>query len=515
MKFDAVYTVKKEFSKDDFLRELIIELGTLNSTPVDVVDATFKEVKESVREVIVCTAQVEGTCTASVGYDHQEPYIDYETYREKIGDTYVTKKRPVTKYRTVTDWRLFQTEYSGEATCAAYNSSEFGADDSGIVSAIKSAKESSIIEKGEATVDSTGLARAVAACEANVEFSTVRFPGDHHKDERFNSNSQILTLSCYKMPYYEVVYTYNGENYTACCFACGDIDIYAETPPNDIDITTVVKEKTKKFKASRKLSWTLFLLAIIAAAVLCFGLKFPWLFPLPIVLLIKAIADSNVYSKKYQECSDRLSRDITDSKISALKAALKKHGYKPLDKGLSDSLEEYSVPGAEELKPIKGRIVWSWILVAILSVVSIFNIYSMHRENLHSDKQVEVNVVSKDVEYDPDASPYINGCYYVYFDYEIEAKKTGVEYIELKVYVSDKNGNELGFIRSSLSDINVPAGEKVIITTTLEENQPEDNEFFTELYNADFSDLRFEYEIGSIRFSDGKYYNNEEYDKFQ
>jgi len=37
---------------------------------------------------------------------------------------------------------------------------------------------------------------------------------------------------------------------------------------------------------------------------------------------------------------------------------------------------------------------------------------------------------------------------------------------------------------------------------------------FTELYNADFSDLKFEYEIGTIRFDNDQYYFNEEYNKF-
>ena len=46
MNFDAVYTVKKEFGKEEFLRELIIELGLNTGTPVDVVDAEFKDVKE-------------------------------------------------------------------------------------------------------------------------------------------------------------------------------------------------------------------------------------------------------------------------------------------------------------------------------------------------------------------------------------------------------------------------------------------------------------------------------------
>ena len=515
MKFDAVFTVEKEFSKDDFLRELIIELGIQNSTPVDVVDAEFKEVKESVREVIVCTAKVEGTCTASVGYDRQEPYIDYETYKEKVGSSYVTRQRAVTKYRTVTDWQIFQTQYSGEATCAAYNSDEFELDDSEIVSAIKSVNKNSITETGEAEVNPTGLASAIAACELKVEWNAVKFPGDRHKDQKYDSNSDVLSLTCYKMPYYEVVYTYNGNDYSACCFACGDINIFSQTPPNDIDITAVVKEKTEKLEKTQKLSWRLFTVSLIAAAVLCIGLKFPWLFPLPIILLIKAKRDSDVYSKKYRECSDSLSKNIAESKVSALTAALERHGYAPLDKDLSDSLENCSVPGAKELKSIKSRVIWSWVLSIILAIVSVFTINSVHQENLHSPKQLEISVVSKEVEYNPDASPYINGCYYIHYDYEIEAKKTGINYIEFKLRIKDKKGNEVGFIKSSISDLNLDAGDEKVVTLSLEENQPENNEFFTEIYNTDFKDYKYEIEIGSIQFTDGKYYHNDKYDQFE
>lgn len=515
MNFDAVFTVKKEFSKDDFLRELIIELGTRNSTPVDVVDSDFKEVRESIREVIVCTAQVDGTCTASIGYDRQEPYTDYETYKEKVGDTYVTRQRAVTKYRTVTDWQIFQTQYAGEATCAAYNSDEFGFDDSGIVAAIKSAKNDSIVEKGEATVNSTGLARAIATCESNVEWGAVKFPGDRHKDEKYNSNSDVQSLSCYKLPYYEVLYTYNGKNYTACCFACGDINIRTETPPNDIDITAIVQEKTEKLEKTKKLSWTLFTVSLIGAAVLCFALKFAWLFPVPIILLLKAKKDSDAYSKEYKTCSDSLSKNVADSKIAALKVALEKHGYEPISKDLSDSLENCSVPGAKELKSIKGRVTWSWVLSIILAIVSVFTINSAHQENLHSPKQLEISVVSKEVEYNPDVSPYINGCYYIHYDYEIEAKKTGINYIEFKLRIKDKKGNEVGFIKSSISDLNLDAGDEKVVTLSLEENQPEKNEFFTELYNTDFKDYKYEIEIGSIQFTDGKYYHNDKYDQFE
>lgn len=514
MNFDSVYTVKKEFGKDDFIRELLIELATSYDTPVDIVDADFGEVRESVREVILCTAHVQGRCTASVGYDHQEPYIDYEKYREKIGDRYVERERPVTKYRTVTDWKLFQTEYSGNATCAAYNSDDFGYDDGEIVTAIKTADKDSIVEKGEATVNLSGLATVKASCENNVELHSVSFPGDRHRDVNYNSNSEIQSLSCFKLPFYEVKYNYKGENYFAYCFACGDINIQAEMPDNDIDITALVKQKTKRFEKRQKTRWTLFALSFILAAILCFAIDFAWLFPLPIILLIAAKKASDKYRKKYKECSDALSKNVAEAKISALKTALQKRGYRPLSRELSKDLEGTSVPGAAELKSVKGRTVLSWILVIIFTIISVVKINSAHQAKLHSPEQVEIKVISKEVEYDPDAGSYINGCYYIYFDYEIEAKKTGVEYIELKVYVDDKDGNEIGYIRSSLSYINADPGDTKVITVSLEEHQPEKNEFFTELYNCDFSELEFRYEIGHIKFSDGKYYNNDEYDKF-
>ena len=515
MNFDAVFTIKKEFDKDAFIRQLIIELGTKNETPVDVVNADFGEVRESVREAIVCTAQVEGNCTASVGYDRQEPYTDYETYKEKVGDSYVTRQRAVTKYRTVTDWRLFQTQYAGEATRAAYNSDEFGADDSAIVTAIKSSKKDSIVEKGEAIVNTTGLARAVAACESHVEWSSVSFPGDRHKDVKFNSDSKIQSLSCYKIPHYEVTYKYNDKNYTASCFACGDITIYAETPPNDIDITSVVKEKTADLENTQKKSWTMFTISMIAVAVLSIFLKFGWFFPIPILLLLKAKKDSEKYSTEYQSYSDDLSKNVANSKVAALKVALEKHGYEPLSEDLSNSLEGTSVPGAKALKPIKSRVTWSWVLAIILAIVSVFTISSSIKQNLHSPKQLEISVVNKEVEYNPDVSPYINGCYYIHFDYEIEAKKTGINYLEFKLRIKDKKGNEVGFIKSSVSNLNLDAGDEKVVTLTLEENQPEKNEFFTELYNADFKDYKYEIEIGSIQFTDGEYYFNDKYDQFE
>lgn len=54
-------------------------------------------------------------------------------------------------------------------------------------------------------------------------------------------------------------------------------------------------------------------------------------------------------------------------------------------------------------------------------------------------------------------------------------------------------------VTDSLSDRTIEAGETRTITVSLDENQPERNQFFTTLYNADFSDLNFKYETSPVK----------------
>ena len=511
MEFDAVFTVKKEIEKEAFLRQLLINLGNNAETPVDVVKAEIGEVQESIREVIVCTATVTGTCTASIGYDRQEPYTDYETYKEKVGDSYVTRQRAVTKYRTVTDWRPFNMDYSGEATCAEDNTDDCISYTKGdITLALKTASEDSFVVKGDATISQKGLARAIRSCETTVEIREVDFPGDRHKDQRYHSTSNVERVSCYKLPFYEVTFTYEGKEYTASGFACGSLVVHNDVPKKNVDIEAEAKKMTEKFEKSSKTAWLSCFGALAISALACFVLKFCWLWPVAIAALVYACITNKKYHSEYKKSADMLSSDLATAKIDALKEALDKYGYKELGDAEVSKTEIASKTSPKPPKSFTGKAV----LCAILSVVVMISSFVTNNKNLHSPEQVKINIVNKEVEYDPDARPYVNGCYYIYLDFEVEAKKTGVEYVELKVYISDKSGNELGFVRASLSDLNVEAGDEKIITLNLSENQPEKNEFFSELYDADFSELKFKYEIGSIRFIDGEYYNNDDYNEF-
>lgn len=133
MQFDSVFTVKKEITKETFLREALIEIAKASETPIDVVNSKFGEVRESVKEVMLCSAHVESDYTASIGYDRIEQYQSTESRRLSEGDWYtykgVRKRATYTgthtvdciKERTVTDWQPHSGHISGDSVCAEMN----------------------------------------------------------------------------------------------------------------------------------------------------------------------------------------------------------------------------------------------------------------------------------------------------------------------------------------------------------------------------------------------------------
>ena len=370
MKFDSVYKVQKEFSTDAFLRQTLIALGVNKDTPIDVVDVCFGEVREGTKEVMLCTANVEGECVASVGYDRKEPYIDYETYQEKVGGTYVTRKRQVTKYKTVTDWHPYSSRYSGKSMCAAYNTEEDNSDDGRIVKALTSLKEESISAGEETAVIGAAFNAVVKSCEKQVERKETNFPGSHVKDKKYHSKATVESLICFKLPYYEVTYTYKGEEYTVEGFACGIITPACEHPSIDIDVTKIVQEQTKDLAAKEKLLWYSFTGSVLLSVVMLIVAKFGWVWPVSVVCLILAMMVSKRYRKEYEACSDKISGDVMRTKVEALQNALRRHGFDALHEVQIKALDSFSVDGADKLKDLTNRIQGCWILVAILAIGS-------------------------------------------------------------------------------------------------------------------------------------------------
>ena len=503
MEFEAVYAIKKEIPQEKFLRRVIIELGKDPDAPIDVVHASFGEVREGFREVLMCTAAVSGTVQASIGYDRQEPYTDYEKYREKIGDTYVERQRPVTKYRTVTDWRPFSTQFSGKATCVAFNDAKGAEAGSDEIRAIKTAKTENMVGGGSARLQPAALKTAISECETQVQKEQVSLPGDRFRDYRHHEESTVENVVCFQIPYYEVTYTYEGEKYTASGYACGTLVVDAEKPPKDMDLEQEVKDRTAATQAAANTAWWIAFGSLAVAALACFLLKFCWLWPVSVVALVLAVMANKKHNANVEECSKKLTSDIGAAKVEELKKALAAHGYEPLNEGESFHVKGDSIPKSVKPKSFTGKTV----LCAILAVVMIIASFVVNDKTLHSPSQVEVKILSKTSEYDPDGGFYSRGCYNIHVEYEIKAKAVGVAYMSFKTLVDDKNGQQIGWMTTELRDLNLEAGKKTTVTVTYSEEDPEDNKFFSTFYEAELSDVKCKQEFETIRFTDGKNYS--------
>lgn len=522
MDFDKIYTVKKEHSKEQFIRAVMIELASNIDTPVDVARANFGEVKESIKEVIVCSAHVESDYSASIGYDRQEQYQTTESRRVNEGDWYTcngVQKRAtysgsysvdVIKTRTVTDWKPHIGHIGGDATCVAMNSDE-DYSESRLINVIKSTKDESVIEKGDATVSFAGLEVAKNNCRYTVE-SRISFPGDRHKDVRSNASVDVQSTECWKLPFYEVEFIYQGQKFIASDFACGDFDVNTEYPSNEVDFVAVATKETKPFRVGMIAGWSLFGGLFVLSCILM-AVNFYWMWVPTTVVLGVAIALHIISDKKYYNRVKDLSGNSVVLKQKELEDVLVQKGYDRLTSaeiGLFNA--ESKSTSYAQMNKRKGVVlpaVLCSIATVILIIVSLVLGSIASSKALHSPDQFQVAVTSKTQEYKSNVSPYINGCYYIYLTYDVTSKEIGAEYLQLKTTVMDKSGKEIGTINTSLSDMNLDSNSKKQYSTYLQDNQPEQNRntFFITLYNAKYADLSFKVEITSIQFSDGEYWS--------
>ncbi len=523
MEFEHVYTARKEHTKEQFLREALIRIASNTKTPVDAVKADFGEVKESVKEVIVMAAHVSSDYSASIGYDREEDYRTTESKYLNEGEWYTyngvqrranTSRRyevDVVKTRTVTDWQPFSGHIDNDVACAAINGDE-EYDDSRLIEVLQSAENKGYTtEEGEAVVSQKGFETVKSSC-INVVESEIDFPGDRYRDFHSNPTVDVNSLECYKLPFYEVEYTYKGKKYKISDFANGDFRLNADYPPNDVDVVAVASNDTKPYRTQMIVGWATFGLLFVLSCVLMAAKAF-WLFIPTTLALALAITLHVISDKKYSERIRELTENNVISKRKELENVLTKKGYDKLtedESGLFDSKKIGETASySNQRKGVKIPAIICSIATAILIIVSIavpsVQASAAKDKALHSPDQITVSIISKTQEFKETDSVYSSGCYYIYLDYKITAKDMGATYVTLQTTIYDKSGKELGELNTSL-DIDVKAGSTNTYSTYVENYDLDRNETFKALYNTKFSDLKFEIKIKRITFSDGKYW---------
>ena len=101
-------------SKEEFIRKILLKFAKVEDVEPELLKVEFKEVKTVDREFFYVSGKTTCEYTCSIGYNRTENYIEMETKREKVGDTWRDVTRPVNKTRIVTDWQPYSGTEHGD-----------------------------------------------------------------------------------------------------------------------------------------------------------------------------------------------------------------------------------------------------------------------------------------------------------------------------------------------------------------------------------------------------------------
>ncbi len=331
--FSEVYSVKTTVTKEQFLRQVLIELAKDGNAPLDVCTVKFGEVKERKRKILVYDAHIETEGTASVGYDREEIY--YEEEKQYDVETKSYRYATVKKTRTVTDWQPFSARHTSDEACAIYNDetakTASEADVFRIGDVLDALEDDAVEIQAESNmkVVSEALKKATEFCEAWAE-NGITYPGDHVKDKKFNTVSTVKQLVGYELPFYEVTYTYMEKTYKADGFACGALQVWAEVPQGGetLDVTGRAKEKAKPMKNISIYSWIgTGVLAILGGVVP--SIQFVFILAAMAALVVGCVfyvKSKKIYNKEIEAATE----ELKTMKLDGLKKRLEECKYLPL-----------------------------------------------------------------------------------------------------------------------------------------------------------------------------------------
>lgn len=265
-----------EFSQFDFIRSAWIAL-IKEDAPLEIFNEDFSSPIENEYQVFIESIFVNVSYQVSVGYDRQEPYLDYEFYYEDepylATETYynsntkrtqtrqvtkykkVQKQRQVTRYKTVTDWSPLNGTHSVTSIVAVENNQNPNFSDSLFMESFEKADKNFIIEES-ATLSEEMNITANARKEANSEHSSTvdysvksSLPGDHYKDVDWSVTETITSSKAlYKTPEYEAHICFKGKTYVKHAFPFGRMRIAGDRIENEASLYSITEKMKSELK---------------------------------------------------------------------------------------------------------------------------------------------------------------------------------------------------------------------------------------------------------------------------
>lgn len=263
-------------SKEEAQKSFVYWLASGEYTPEDIFESKVKKFSGVFLPIWRFDVSYTASYTASIGYDHEEQYTDYESYWEEepykvIEDQWlngkkckvevtkyrhVEKKRPVTKTRTVTEWFPHSGTVSDDVVIKAKAVSNFVYLTNEYPDLLRE-EETKIL--GTRDNNDISFSRLPKFCTSAADVDGIRFqekftagyriiqadidhdkalaqrreegalqqealskikrtaPGDHIKDIAYDWTRLEVEHSLMARPFWEMVYEYDHKTYVAFC----------------------------------------------------------------------------------------------------------------------------------------------------------------------------------------------------------------------------------------------------------------------------------------------------------
>lgn len=330
-----IYLVTKEMSGDEFVKKALINIAKNKDIPEDIFGNTkFESAHKFYSQFLVMNVNYTGTYSASIGYDREEMYEDYEEKYDKDFGRNIRQK--VMKKRIVTDWKPYsgvinknldvcvQLGVPNNPSCFLFGNFCFDMkDDAESLYMGGNTKEYSNENAKDIEVlvpTSTEKYFAIRDGEIKTEIETkVALPGDQTKDFQAIISSSVVSSAIYIVPTWEIKYKYNDENYSSSTLAYGDRFLNNKTPS---DVDNIEQEINKKTKIGFICTIATSLVSIILSLLILFVIKsikfrFGILF-----LLFASIASFTIYKIGHKKVVEKITSDRLNKVIVQLENVL-------------------------------------------------------------------------------------------------------------------------------------------------------------------------------------------------
>lgn len=353
------YEIKKTISEKDFLRTIIVGLGTSQETPSDVFNGEFGNISCKTLQIVSIGGSAKVHCSASIGHDYEIEKKEYDHIN----------KRYTTVRRTETEWEPYQTTYFAEKAVGFSENSEKSNDNNtkafrNLLADICPEELIPMTELTKEAFESKGFTdiknEAIQASLDDMKADAIRqsqkaLPGDRYKDFSATVEVNAQYSVNYIVPYHDMTYKYSGEPYYMQAYANGECIVRGSIPK---------QEKQEKPNILGKIfnlaSLALSLILMICAFSFLELPVFPW--------VIAVLATLAFVLYKFFDVSYRKSRNhgkVLEKKNQVIKILASK-GLNPLsDRELDKFTKAYK-------KGHKHKMTFGEIFTLLFYIASIF-----------------------------------------------------------------------------------------------------------------------------------------------